>query len=169
MREYIISNPNIEYRISVDFEDIEEKIYKYKIEVENIGNSINTLRTYNVLDSRVKYIIEKNTNILKFYNYHKQHHRLELMLYKLFHKYYWEFDNKYLEKHFEDLKNKFKDLFNKRLDNLEDAISNKYLDEGVYLTHMNGVKRSYDNTMREFEIFELTFKPETHYEFSEER
>lgn len=169
MREYIITTPNIEYNICVDFEHIEEKIYKYKFQVENIGNSINTLRTYNVVDSRVKNMIEKNINILKFYNYHKQHHRLELMLYKLFHKYYWEFDNKYLEKHIEDLKNKFKDLFNKRLDNLEDAISNKYLDEGVYLTHMNHIKQSYDSTLHEFEIFELIFNPNTHYEFSEER
>jgi hypothetical protein len=159
MFEIVITTPSIKFQVAIDFNEIESELYRYRTIVAKIGKQIKFLRRH--LDEVDKFphlpsLIDKNRNILKFYNYNVEHYKLERATYNAIIK--KSFHKEQLPKILTDLKSEFKDLFNKRLDNLEDAMSKEYFDEGTYLEHNNGIKNSYDNTMREFDIFDYMFE-----------
>jgi hypothetical protein len=155
----ILETDNIQYCVDVDFEDIEKNLYNYRTIVAQIGKKTRFLRTY--LDVADKYpvvmLIDKNTNLLKFYKYNVEYYKLERTLYKAIIKHCN--DRKKLYKIVANTKSKFQDLFNARLENLEEAMTKEYLDEGLYLYHSNGLKGIYDNIMKEFDIFDRINEP----------
>jgi hypothetical protein len=155
----ILETDNIQYSVDVDFEDIEKNLYNYRTIVAKIGKKIRFLRTY--LDEADKYpvvmLIDKNTNLLKFYKYMVEYYKLEQLLYKAIIKHCN--DRKKLYKIVVNSKSKFQELFNARLENLEEAMTKEYLDEGQYLYHSNGIKSIYDNIMKEFDIFDRINDP----------
>jgi hypothetical protein len=156
----ILETNNIQYNVDVDFDEIERDLYTYRLNVAKIGKKTRFLRTY--LNEADKYpvvmLIDKNTNLLKFYKYMVEHYKLERILYKAIIKHCN--DRKKLYKIVVNTKSKFQDLFNARLENLEEAMTNEYLDEGKYLYHSNGIKKMYDNTMKEFDIFDRINEPD---------
>jgi len=155
----ILETDNIQYNVDVDFDEIERDLYIYRLNVAKIGKKTRFLRTY--LNEADKYpvvmLIDKNTNLLKFYKYMVEHYKLERTLYKAIIKHCN--DRKKLYKIVANTKSKFQDLFNTRLENIEEAMANEYIDEGQYLYHINGIKNLYDNTMKEFDIFDRINEP----------
>ena len=155
----ILETDNIQYNVDVDFDEIERDLYIYRLNVAKIGKKTRFLRTY--LNEADKYpvvmLIDKNTNLLKFYKYMVEHYKLERTLYKAIIKHCN--DRKKLYKIVANTKSKFQDLFNARLENLEEAMTKEYLDEGQYLYHSNGLKGIYDNIMKEFDIFDRINEP----------
>jgi len=156
----ILESDNIQYSIDVDFDEIERDLYTYRTNVAKIGKKTKFLNLYRDEPDRFPHVfmlIDKNNNILKFYNYMVEHYKLERTLYKAIIKHCN--DRKKLYKIVVDTKSKFQNLFNARLENLEEAMTNEYLDEGKYLYHSNGIKKMYDNTMKEFDIFDRINEP----------
>lgn len=156
----VLETHNIQYSIDVDFDEIERDLYTYRTNVAKIGKKTKLLNLYRDKPDRfpeVFMLIDKNNNLLKFYNYMVEHYKLERTLYKAIIKHCN--DRKKLYKIVVDTKSKFQNLFNTRLENLEEAMSKEYLDEGTYLYHSNGIKKMYDNTMKEFDICERINDP----------
>jgi hypothetical protein len=157
---FIFETDNIQYNVDVDYEGIDKHMEDNRTIVAKIGKNIRLLRTY--LDKADKYpvvmLIDKHTNLLKFYKYTVECYKLDQLLYKAIIKHCN--DKKKLYKIVVNTKSIFQDLFNARLENLEEAMTNKYIDEGQYLYHINGIKSIYDNTMKQFDIFECINDPD---------
>jgi hypothetical protein len=150
----------VQYIVDVDFEDIEKDLSKYRDCVAKMSRKNKALRAY--IDQPDRYpdvmtLIDRSAHNMKFYNYMVEHYKLERTIYKAIIKHCN--DKKKLYKIVVNTKSKFQDLFNARLENLEEAMTNEYLDEGQYLYHINGIKKVYDNTMREFNVFECINDP----------
>lgn len=155
----ILETDNIQYTVDVNFEEIESELYTYRTNVAKINKKTKFLSLY-LDDNRFPTALElydKNINLSKFYNYMVEHYKLERTIYKAIIKHCN--DKKKLYKIVVNTKSKFQNLFNARLENLEAAMSNEYIDEGQYLYHINGIKHVYDNTMKEFDIFERINEP----------
>lgn len=157
----ILETDNIQYSVDVDFEDIEKNLTDRRSSATKMSRLNKIFRTHlNQLDRypEAKMLFDRSTNIIKFYNYMIDHYKLERTLYRAVIKHCN--DRKKLYKIVANTKSKFQNLFNARLENLEEAMSNEYIDEGQYLYHSNGIKKLYDNTMKEFNIFELINEPD---------
>lgn len=157
----IINAPTIQYSIECNFKEIENDLSKHRISVAKINRKTKFLSLYlNDIDRfpTVLELYDKNINLSKFYNYMVEHYKLERLLYKAIIK---NCNNlKKLYKIVINTKSKFKDLFNARLENIEEAMSNEYLNEGVYIYHNDGIKNMYNNTMKVFDILEQLNEPD---------
>jgi len=150
----------VQYIVDVDFEDIEKDLTKYRGFVAKMSRKNKALRAYTDqpdLYPEATTLIDRSAHNMKFYNYMVEHYKLERTIYKAIIKHCN--DRKKLYKIVVDTKSKFQNLFNARLENLEEAMTNEYLDEGQYLYHINGIKKVYDNTMKEFDIFDCINDP----------
>jgi hypothetical protein len=151
----------IQYIVAVDFEDIEKDLSKYRDCVAKMSRKNKAFRAY--LEQPDLYpeattLIDRSAHNMKFYNYMVEHYKLERTIYKAIIKHCN--DKKKLYKIVVNTKSKFQNLFNARLENLEEAMTNEYIDEGQYLYHINGIKKVYDNTMKEFDIFDRINEPD---------
>jgi hypothetical protein len=157
----IFETDNIQYNVDVDFEDIDKHIANHRTSATKMSRHNKVFRAY--LDQLDRYpeatmLADRSANIIKFYNYMKDHYKLEKTLYKAIIKHCN--DRKKLYKIVVNSKSKFQDLFNARLENIEEAMTKEYIDEGQYLYHINGIKKVYDNTMKEFDIFDRINDPD---------
>jgi len=156
----ILETDNIQYIVDVDFEDIEKDLTKYRGFVAKMSRHNKAFRAYlNQPDlyPEAQTFIDRSAHSMKFYNYMVEHYKLERTIYKAIIKHCN--NRKKLYKIVIDTKSKFQDLFNTRLENIEEAMANEYIDEGQYLYHINGIKNVYDNTMKEFDIFDRINEP----------
>ena len=157
---FIINAPTIQYSVEVNFEDIESDISEYRISVAKINRKTKLLSLYLNSDNfpTAQELYDKNINVSKFYNYMVEHYKLKKSLYKAIIK---NCNNlKKIYKIVINSKSKFKDLFNALLENLEEAMSKEYLNEGVYIYHSNGIKDMYNDTMKVFDILEQLNEPD---------